>query len=309
MGGGLDQEIVNGLVPLVTDTLAAVDGEHDEQVARRPDEAQAGHRQDQEHDDDRPEHEREGPLPSDEIHQRPVEVVHQDRQHGQARQPPGAGQLEPDSRRASETLPISRSTCGDRGTIPSKSASGLKPRADNPRSAGRPGRPRGWHSEQAGPPPAADRSPADRPGCTPASVNVAPSIFLLFFRNIRHQPSDHLLGRSSAFVLDLAGPRRRMAFDNAPDAALVQRAHGQLGRARSGGEQRLLPAVRGVLAGNLGDAVAWSLPAGISTWATAPTLRRLAQLALRPAEPVEQVGHHDRECRLQRQVALFPGRR
>ena len=48
---------------------------------------------------DRPEYERQRPLPSDEIHQRPVEVVDQDRQDGQARQPPGAGQLQLDRER------------------------------------------------------------------------------------------------------------------------------------------------------------------------------------------------------------------
>ena len=84
------QEGVDGLRPLLADALAPVHREDDEQLARRPDEAQAPEGQDQQHHQRTAEQQREHPLPSGEIHQAAVEVVNQARHDGQAQQPPGA---------------------------------------------------------------------------------------------------------------------------------------------------------------------------------------------------------------------------
>ena len=181
-----------------------------------------------------------------------------------------------------EGVPISRSTSADRGTTPSTRAARPRP-ASNTRSAGpaRPARPLARLVGRSGSPSAGRRSLSRRSARLQAS-SVTTSLGSVVFVRPSFFPGSRTDRRTT-----LQTP----VWSSGPTVTLV---------APSGTSEKLLASVRAAQH-SLDDRriLGRQLDLGDGT-----RRKRLAQLALGAPEPVEQVGHHDRKRRLQRQVAL-----
>ena len=170
-------------------------------------------------------------------------------------------------------VPISRSTSADRGTTPSRSTARPRPR-DNTRSAGRP-RPAARLFVRSGSPSAGRRS--------------------LSRRSAR-------LHASSARTSGGQGLRPRPVGDRRTTLQIPQRSSGPIGDLRdSVGHDQGCSRPSGA---RRARTTAGSLSTGKTDLGDRPGRHRLAQLALAAAEPAQEVGHHDRERGLERQVAL-----
>ena len=270
---GAGDELVGRLPRLVADAQAAVDGEDDELLARRPQQVQPRQGEDQQDDDRRAAAQRERSAASAEVDEAAVEVVGQHGQREQAEEPPGAGQLQ--------------------GAVSPSPSVDPPPLIEEPLPAGQ--HPRG--GDQVVP----DR-PAAEPGrrARPSSTGRPPAGRRSLSRRLARLQASSASGGDSPFRPCHAS-RLGRALQWRTTLQTPQRSSGPTATFADARRQGALAAV-----GRARDRVALGSVSAGRTRARSRRRRR-APRAARPCPPANQprsVGHQDRERGPERQVAL-----